>query len=235
MSSILLLGFLIGMRHALEADHLAAVASLAAREATLKRTLALGAVWGLGHSLTLLAVGSAVIFSDGFLPERVARLLEGLVGVMLVLLGADLVRRLIRERVHFHLHRHGETLHFHAHAHAGEGPHADSAHDHRHPKGFPFRALFVGLMHGLAGSAALILLTLEGIDRPALAFGYMLLFGVGSIAGMAALSCVIALPMRFAAKHLTWAYKGLSAAIALFTVGLGCLILYDTALAATGL
>ena len=87
-------------------------------------------------------------------------------------------------------------------------------------------------MHGLAGSAALVLLALESLDSPWLALGYLLVFGLGSILGMAALSCVIALPLRFAARHLTWAYNGLSAVIAVVTVALGLLVIYDSALTA---
>ena len=99
------------------------------------------------------------------MPERIAHLFEFAVGIMLVLLGADLLRRLIVARVHFHMHRHVDgTTHLHAHSHAGEADHAGSRNDHVHARGLPLRALTVGLMHGLAGSAALILLT-AGTDR----------------------------------------------------------------------
>ena len=144
---------------------------------------------------------------------------------MLLLLGVDVLRRLVHDRVHFHAHKHGQnTVHVHAHSHAGEGKHETSAHRHEHGEHFPMRALLVGLMHGMAGSAALILLTLETIQSPWTGLIYMLLFGTGSMLGMAALSFIIAIPLRASAHRLTWLHNGLQAVIGLFTVGLGLLI-----------
>ena len=161
MSAILLLGFLVGMRHAMEGDHLAAVATLATRSHSLGHTVWQGAVWGLGHTVTLFAVCSMVLFLDAVIPERLALGLEAAVGAMLVLLGLDVIRRLTQERIHFHPHRHQDgTTHMHAHSHQGGGLHDSEHHQHAHPRRFPLRALLVGLVHGMAGSAALILLTL---------------------------------------------------------------------------
>ncbi len=229
MASVLLLGFLIGLRHALEADHLAAVATLATRTRSLRRALRLGALWGLGHSLTLGLVGGGVLLAEGLVAAETARLLEALVGVMLVLLGADVIRRVVRDRVHFHRHRHDRIEHFHAHSHAGETTHRESPHDHRHAAGLDGRALAVGLVHGLAGSAALVLLA--ATQLPTLWWGltYIALFGLGSIVGMALMSCVVALPIRWLAHHMTWAYNGLTAAVGVATVVLGCWILWETA------
>ena len=191
MSSVLLLGFVIGLRHALEADHLAAVASLATRTRSLRRALRLGALWGLGHSLTLLLVGGGLLLADRLVPARAAILLEGLVGLLLMVLGLDVICRAVRERVHFHRHRHGTLEHFHAHSHAGEGSHADSANDHGHDQGLSGRAVLIGLLHGLAGSAALILLAAGRLPSPWWGLVYILLFGLGSILGMALMSCVV--------------------------------------------
>ena len=164
MGSVLLLGFVIGLRHAIEADHVAAVASLTSRSKSLSAAARLAAAWGLGHTLMLFAVGSVVISLDSVIPEQVAQYIELAVGMMLVWLGFDVLKRLIRERIHFHAHRHdGKVTHFHAHSHAGEGTHHRSPHDHRHA-GMRSRAFVVGLMHGMAGSAALILLTLGQLD-----------------------------------------------------------------------
>ncbi len=222
MISLLALGFLIGLRHALEADHVAAVASLASETRSLGQAARHGAVWGLGHTLTLFAFGSVVILMDTVVPERLAHWLEMAVAVMLVLLGADVLRRLIRDKVHFHFHRHGdETVHFHAHSHRGERHHDPVRHRHAHPAGFPFRALVVGLVHGMAGSAALVLLTLETIDSPWMGLVYIALFGLGSMAGMAVLSVAIAFPLRRSARGLTWLHNGLRAAVGAATVGLG--------------
>lgn len=224
--SVLLLGFLIGLKHALEADHVAAVATLVNRRSSLRETAQVGLVWGFGHSLTLFVTGTAVVVLDATVPERFAHLLELAVGVMLIGLGLDVLRRLIRDRVHYHVHRHSDGIvHFHAHSHRADVDH--ERHEHAHPTGLRRRALAVGLLHGLAGSAALIVLTLASIDSLMLALAYMALFGVGSIIGMAALSVVIAIPFRVAGSHLTWANNGLQAVLGLATIGLGGYIVHD--------
>ena len=229
MFSILLLGFIIGMQHAMEADHIAAVASLASSDgASLRGTVRKGAVWGVGHTLTLLLFCGFVLVADTMIPDQFARYLELAVGVMLVLLGADVIRRLISERVHFHLHAHGDLLHLHAHAHAA-GPgldHEIDPHRHEHPGPFPLRALFVGMMHGMAGSAALIILTLQTVASVYQGFLYILLFGAGSILGMSLLAVAITLPLRFTARSLGWLHNGLKGLVGIVTTGLGCAVIY---------
>jgi hypothetical protein len=229
MIDVLLLGLLIGMRHALEADHVAAVASLATRARRPGETLRMGIAWGVGHTLTLFLFGAVVLILQTAVPERLAQGLEFAVGVMLVLLGADVLRRVIQARLHFHLHQHpGGIRHFHAHAHAGPSEHHPAHHAHDHPSGFPLRALLVGLVHGMAGSAALVLLTVETIASVPLALAYIAVFGLGSIAGMALLSAVIALPLRLSSRYLTWSYNGLSMGVGLLTLLLGGLVMYRT-------
>ena len=224
IGATLLLGMLLGMRHALDADHLAAVATLVTRSRSLSHTLWQGVAWGTGHTLTLLLCGGTVLVLGLVLPERAALGLELAVGVMLVVLGGEVLYRLRRGRVHFHAHRHADgAKHFHAHAHQGESRQHDPDR-HQHGHGFPLRALVVGMVHGMAGSAALILLTLETLRTPALGLAYIALFGVGSIAGMAALSAVIAIPMRLTSQHLGRTYQGLSALVGLGTVLLGCYV-----------
>jgi len=222
MHAIFAAGFLIGMKHALEADHVAAVASLATGARSVRETVRLGVAWGIGHSITIFVVGAAVMALETAVPGRIAAMLEVAVGVMLVVLGADVLRRVIRERVHFHTHRHGASAHFHAHSHAGEGRHSDSRHAHSH--GLGGRALLVGIVHGLAGSAALVLLTLTTLPSWSAGLGYMALFGAGSILGMAVLSSALAVPLRLTARRMTWAYNGLAAVVGLFTMGLGAAI-----------
>ena len=233
VGTILLLGLLLGMRHALDADHLAAVATLVTRSRSVGHTMLQGVAWGAGHTLTLLLFGGAVLVLGLVLPEPAALALELAVGVMLVVLGAELLYRLWRGRVHFHAHRHADgAAHFHAHAHAGESQHDPDRHEHSH--GFPLRALLVGMVHGMAGSAALILLSLETLRTPAWGLVYIALFGIGSIAGMAALSVVIAIPMRLtsgrlASGRLNRAHGGLSALVGLGTVLLGCYVVFRSA------
>ncbi len=213
---LLLLGFLLGMRHALESDHLAAVASLATRSRSLGETIRQGAVWGLGHTLTLFLFGAVVLVTDRLVPEQLARGLEFAVGLMLLALGLDVLRRLRRERLHIHPHRHADgTLHLHLHARE-----ASHRHDHAHP-GFPLRALVVGMMHGMAGSAALILLTLKTVQSPLTGLLYIALFGLGSMAGMAAVSTVIAIPLRLSSQRMQRLHQGLTALVGVVTLGIG--------------
>ena len=228
MTSILMIGLLIGMKHALEADHVAAVASLAtADKGNVRRTLKLGLAWGLGHTVTLTALGASVLIFKWAAAAEVAFYAELLVGAMLVILGGDVLWRLWRDRVHFHAHNHGTQLHLHAHSHRGEGEHQVSAHQHRHNQTLPRRALMVGLMHGLAGSAALVLLTLDTVPSVAVGLAYMALFGVGSMIGMAVLSIAIALPLRAGAGAVTGAYNALHVVVGVATIGLGLVTLYD--------
>ena len=228
--SLLLLGFLLGMRHALETDHMAAVASLATGSTSVTDTIRQGTAWGMGHTLTLFIFGSMVLLVDSVIPQRLAQGLEFAVGVMLVLLGIDVLRRVIRVRIHFHVHLHDNgTRHVHAHSHAGEDGHP-AIHRHHHPArvAFPLRALFVGLMHGMAGSAALILLTLQTVDSAWAGMFYIALFGIGSIAGMAVLSIVIALPLRYSASGLTSLHNTLQVVIGTGTMIIGGMMVYET-------
>ncbi len=230
MSGLLILGFLLGMRHALEADHVAAVASLATGARSVGETVRQGAAWGVGHTLTLFLFGSVVLLLDTVMPERLAGALEAAVGVMLVALGTDVLWRL-RRRMHFQLPCQADgARHLHAHSHAGDPQPRDPAHrGHGRPAGFPLRALLVGLMHGMAGSAALIMLTLQTVSSPLTGMGYMALFGIGSVAGMAALSLVIAIPLRHSARGLTGLHTSLQAVVGVATIGLGLHITFRLA------
>ena len=227
MISILLLSLLIGMRHALEADHLAAVASISAQTNSIKASIKHGAVWGLGHTTTLFLFGSIAIWMDTIVPEEMAYRLEFAVGIMLVILGFAVIRRVIKDRIHYHFHKHADAEeHFHAHSHAGEGAHKDSEHKHQHSK-FPYRTLLIGFMHGMAGSAALVILTLETMKSVSLSMIYMLLFGIGSLIGMAAISVMISIPLR-ATKGLTWFHNGLQGSIGVITIGFGLSIIIQS-------
>ena len=231
MFGILGLGFLLGMQHALEADHIAAVSSLAARRTHIGDIVKHGLTWGLGHTLSLFVFAGVAILLGHAIPEHFARPLETAVGVMLVGLGAHVLWRLWRDRVHFHRHGHSDgTVHFHAHSHAGETvAHTRAAHAHAH--GFRWRALLVGLMHGMAGSAALLVLAASRASSPAAGLGYVALFGIGSMVGMGALSTVIAVPLAVSARSLTWANRGLQGAVGLATVAIGMMTVVETVLA----
>jgi hypothetical protein len=222
MLTLLGLGFVLGLRHALEADHAAAVASLATQNRSVLQTMKQGVAWGLGHTVTLLLFGSAVLIIGGVIPKHVADGLECAVGFMLVGLGIDVCRRIRNERIHFHLHQHSNAApHFHAHVHAPNLLHTTDTHQHVHPQGFPYRAFVVGLMHGMAGSAALILLTLNTVMSPSLAISYIVVFGIGSVLGMALLSVVIAIPLWYSARSLTWVHQSLQTIVGVGTIILG--------------
>ncbi|MCU7938751.1 MAG: urease accessory protein [gamma proteobacterium symbiont of Bathyaustriella thionipta] len=230
MGSLLIVGLFIGMRHALEADHIAAVASLVSGKQTLTHTIRVGSAWGIGHTITLFLFGSMVIFLDTEIPEYFADALEMAVGIMLVLLGADVLRRVSSQKIHFHSHYHRNgSYHFHAHSHAGESDlqHNDLHHEHNHQQGFLRRALMIGMMHGMAGSAAVIILALGTVTSPLQGILYLLMFGIGSMLGMALLSVIISIPMHLSIQRLNWMHNGFQLMIGLITTGLGFFVIYD--------
>ena len=229
MTGILLLGLLLGMQHALEADHVAAVSSLCTGTRSVRRIAAHGAVWGLGHSLTLLIFAGAAVFLDLRFGETMAQVLEGVVGVMLILLGGQVLFRLWRDRFHFHSHRHADgSTHFHVHSHLGDNAsHDPDHHVHAHVSKLPVRTLLVGMVHGLAGSTALVILTASTVQDPVIGLLYVALFGLGSIAGMTMLSSLLAVPLAWTAQAFTWAHRSLQAAVGAVTMVLGMLVLVE--------
>ncbi len=222
LSSILFLGFFIGMQHAFEADHLAAVSVLVSRRRSLGEMTRHGAIWGLGHTLALLVLSGIVMFAPWPRPEATGPVLELVVGLMLIALGARLLVRLGRNRVHIHVHRHADgEVHLHAHSHRDDdAPHPKSTHDHAHP--IPgWRTLVVGLAHGAAGSVALTVYVAASLESALAGIVYVFLFGLGSILGMTLLSAVIAMPLTLTARRLTWTHRGLQVAIALASIAIG--------------
>ncbi|MBS2023479.1 MAG: urease accessory protein [Deltaproteobacteria bacterium] len=222
MLAILTLGFFIGLKHAMEADHLAAVATIASRHSRPRDIIRHGLTWGLGHALTLGALGGAAFLLGSAIPERLANGLEFAVGIMLVALGAQVLWRLWKERTHVHVHEHGGERHLHVHSH---GARRADGHDHEH--GFRWRTLLVGFMHGMAGSAALLLLAMTQVRDPVRGLVYIAVFGVGSMVGMGILSAVIAVPLTLSARFLTFANNGLQGLIGVSTVGLGVMAMVE--------
>lgn len=232
MEGFLILGFLVGMQHALEADHLAAVGSMVMAEGKAsKRALFLrGATWGLGHTITLFAICAAALLFGLTLSDAGSAALEFAVGIMLVLLGVDVLRRFRKSKVHFHVHSHEEgNAHLHAHSHAHDQlPHSENPHRHTHPQGLPLRALTVGLVHGAAGSAGLLVLAVAATGDTLTALGYVLVFGIGSICGMAALTYAASWPLGSVAKQAGWLYRGLTGGVAALTILLGVGVMVET-------
>jgi hypothetical protein len=222
------LGFVLGLRHALDVDHLAAVSTIVGGRRGVWGGAVVGAVWGLGHTAALLAVGAVVIALRAEIPPRVATGLELAVAVMLVGLGTNLLVRLARgARVHAHPHRHGDHFHSHPHVHAPHS-HADApdhavaaAHDHGLGAGRPFA---VGLVHGLAGSAGLMLAVLATIPQPAVAVAYVAVFGAGSIGGMVAMSTLLGLPFHLLAGRFARAERLLGAGAGVGSIAVGLVL-----------
>lgn len=232
MFALLSLGFIIGITHAFEADHLAAISALVSGKTKRGTILRHGAIWGLGHTLTLFLIGAVVLITGVGISEQFSNGLEMIVGLMLIGLGVHVLYRLHRDRVHFHRHRHadGET-HFHLHSHENETrAHDPSHHRHRHPDPAASRTLTVGVMHGAAGSAALVLVAAAAMDSALTGLVYILLFGLGSILGMAAMSVLIALPLAWSARAMTRLNTTLQLTIGLVTIGIGGFTVAQTAL-----
>ena len=193
----LLVGFLLGMEHALDPDHVIAVSTMVSRHRTLGRSSLVGVFWGLGHTATLFLVGLAVILLRVRVPDWLAPLAELGVGIVLLALGVSIVKGYLTEKVHAHVHQHGAEVHAHFHSHA-----SSPGHDHEHALPQHRTSLLVGMVHGLAGSAALMLLVLASIRTPTLGILYILTFGIGSILGMVGISTLIGLPFtRVVRRH----------------------------------
>lgn len=219
--SILLIGFVLGLQHAVEADHLAAVSTIVSEKKNLWTASLVGGMWGIGHTISLFAVGALVIFLKLRISESVEMKLEAIVGGMLVLLGINALRKLFTaEKIHVHTHEHGFREHVHIHSHEREQ--TEPSH-HR----FSARSIAIGMVHGLAGSAALMLLVVPTIASPVLALVYVLVFGVGSIGGMMAMSFLVGLPLHFTAHRFEVVNKGIRLAAGVFSLGLGALIVYE--------
>lgn len=207
LPSLLVLGFLLGMRHATDADHVVAVTTLLQRDKSLRGAALLGSLWGVGHTATVFVVGGAIVLFDLVVPPRLGLALELGVGLMLVALGALSLRA---------PHRHP-----HGHDHA-----APAAAPGRSAGGLRFlRPLAVGIMHGLAGSAAIALLVLGTIRDTGWALAYLAIFGAGTVAGMALITAALALPLRLASSGVRTArWIGVTAGIA--SVALGLFVVY---------
>ena len=217
--SILTIGFLLGLQHAVEADHLAAVSTIVSEKKNLWTASLVGGLWGIGHTLSLFAVGLLVILLKLQISETTETRLEAVVGGMLILLGINALRKLFTEKVHVHVHEHGEREHLHIHSHA------DAVEDSHHR--FSVRSVLIGMVHGLAGSAALMLLIVPTIKSAPIALLYILVFGVGSIGGMMAMSFLIGLPVHFTAGRFAVLNKAIRLAAGVVSFCLGAVIVYE--------
>ena len=213
------LGFALGLKHATEADHLAAVSTIVSERRTIRASAVVGALWGLGHTASLLVAGVFVIALGFVIPERVASVLELGVAIMIIALGSRILHLAFRgERgTHIHAHIHGGRPHVHLHFHDEQDAHSpNSTHEAAHTGFSGWRPLLIGMLHGLAGSAALTLFILAGVARngsTALGLAYLAVFGVGSIGGMVLMSSLIAIPFSLSSRFS----KGMPTALRLIT------------------
>ena len=244
--SIVALGFFLGMRHATDPDHVIAVTTIVSRQRSVRQAALIGALWGLGHTITILAVGSAIILFGLVIPPRVGLTMELSVGLMLILLGIlnlSGIMRWVTETLtpmqpgnHSHPHGHGDYFHSHPHGHLPER--------HGHPVDatpiswmdrtfgrlglYQFvRPLAVGIVHGLAGSAAVALLVLTTIRIPSWAVLYLLVFGIGTVAGMMLITAAIAVPFAFSENRFARLNQGLGLFSGVLSLAFGLFIVYQ--------
>ncbi len=226
------LGFLLGLRHALDADHLAAVSTVLAERPSLRASGAVGFWWGIGHTATLLAVG-AIVFAFGIrISERFEIVAEAGVGVLLVVLGGNLIFKLLTEQWHAHPHTHdphthGHGSHIHLHSHRQR-----IDHHHRHWMADSIRPLCIGMAHGLAGSAALMLVIVASAQELKTALLSIAVFGAGSIAGMMAVGVTISLPVVYSMAFSRRAFAGLQGLAGTASLCVGLWMLARQALSA---
>jgi ABC-type nickel/cobalt efflux system permease component RcnA len=244
--ALMVLGLFLGMRHATDPDHVIAVTTIVARQKTPSGATAIGAVWGLGHTVTILVVGGGIIVFGWVIPPRIGLSMEFSVGIMLIVLGitnlSGVMRRFSASQLvhraahrHTHPHSHGDYVHTHAHAHDPD------VHPHR-PDRTPLswidrqlgglqlyqlvRPLVVGVVHGLAGSAAVALLVLTTIRNPAWALWYLLVFGLGTIVGMMLMTAAIVFPFTRAQQQTARLNSGLRIASGVVSVCFGLFVAY---------
>jgi high-affinity nickel-transport protein len=245
------------MRHATDPDHVIAVTTIVSRERRLTAASRVGIVWGLGHTLTVLAVGAAIIIFKIAIPIRLGLAMEFAVAIVLILLGvgafAGLVQSVVRRIagtpinvdqslvIHSHAHAHGFGPYLHPHVHLDSGEHCDSEqdalhHEHSLPVGALssfairrplLRSFGVGLVHGLAGSAAIALLVLSAIPQPLWATLYLGIFCLGTVVGMGLITTAIATPFAVAAQRVSWMHHGLVTGSGLFSFGFGLFLAYQ--------
>ncbi len=244
--SIMALGFFLGMRHATDPDHVIAVTTIVSRQRSMRHAVLIGVLWGLGHTITILVVGSAIILFGLVIPPRVGLTMELSVGLMLILLGILNLSGMMRwitetgtvfqPGQHAHPHGHGDYVHSHPHGH---GPEKHGHAEEATPVGWMdrtfgrlglyqvVRPLTVGVVHGLAGSAAVALLVLTTIRVPSWAVLYLLVFGIGTVAGMMLITAAIAVPFTFSESRFTRINRGLGLVSGLVSLAFGLLIVYQ--------
>ena len=238
--ALLGLGFVFGLKHATEVDHVVAVSTIVSEHRNVLRSALVGGLWGLGHTASLVIVGVLVLVFRVAILTNVTIWLEFGVALMIITLGALAVVRVFRKRPDVHLHRHSHDgqshvhIHFHEHgtehetkaASQQEGKEKRAPHTHAISQ-IGFKPLLVGAMHGLAGSAALTLLVLTQIRSVSLGLVYLAVFGIGSTLGMLLMSGLIGLPFALSARRLSRFNYGLQTAAGGLSIAFGFWYAYE--------
>ncbi|HYH85328.1 MAG TPA: hypothetical protein VEX60_07590 [Pyrinomonadaceae bacterium] len=235
--ALLGLGFVFGLKHATEADHVIAVSTIVSGQRSVLRAALVGGLWGVGHTVSLIVVGAVVLSLRVAVPARASSWLEFCVALMIIALGAGALVRALRTRrdLHMHRHTHDGVSHVHLHFHERETRHMARAARHSHAVSrLGLKPLLVGAMHGLAGSAALTLLVLTQIESAALGMLYLAVYGLGSIFGMLLMSGLIGLPFALGARRVPALTYGLQAFAGALSIAFGLWYAYSTG-AANGL
>jgi high-affinity nickel permease len=225
--SIVVIGFFLGMRHATDPDHVIAVTTIVSRQRSIGRAALIGAFWGLGHTITIFGVGTAIILFNVVIPTRLGLSMEFSVSLMLIVLGLWNLIGFLRAApvIHSHSHTHGGLVHSHSHSHpvgelSSEPPAKSGLYQY-------FRPLMIGIVHGLAGSAAVALLILATIRNPTWAIIYLLIFGIGTIAGMMVITMSIASTFRFVGNRFAKFNQRLAMISGLVSVAFGVFLAYQ--------
>jgi len=219
------LGLILGLRHALDPDHIAAVSTIVSESRSVRRSSLIGTCWGLGHTMSLLIAGVLVIALKVQISDRVALWMEFAVALMLILLGLKAMLKPLRGwRIHVHQHAHGGSSHSHVHLHR---PSEEHAHQHRHLIRSGARPFLVGMVHGMAGSAALMILVLATIPSALTGLIYIAVFGIGSVGGMLIMSSLISLPFILTRERFNVLSQGLQVAVGLFSLGFGLFLTWQ--------
>lgn len=195
------IGFLLGMRHALDPDHVVAISTITTEEKSLLRSSLVGAFWGAGHALSLMCASGVVLAMRLTVSDSTARWLESIVAAILVALGINAIRRAVKEwTIHAHRHAHDGREHVHLHEHRKE---RHGNHRHKHILGFGLRPLSIGIFHGLAGSGALAVAAVATTSSVAAGLLYIAMLGIGSAAGMVLFTALMSLPLVLMTKRFT--------------------------------
>ncbi len=227
------LGLAFGLKHATEVDHIVAVSTIVSEHRNLLRSMAVGALWGIGHTASLIIVGAVVLGLRVAVPGSVASWLEFGVALMIIGLGAGVLVRSVRRRRDFHLHRHSHDgiSHVHIHFHEADSRHTERVRRHSHAVSLVgIKPVLVGSVHGLAGSAAVTLLVLTQIQSTSLGLFYLVMFGIGSILGMLLMSALIGVPFVLTSRRLSGLHQSLQMFAAVLSIVFGMWYAYETSL-----